>query len=64
MSITLSTMPICEDCGEFEPDTNVMEVTSIGDPCSRYNTEVFCVHADRCRRIVKRSAALAKEDNL
>lgn len=58
----------CENCNEFEADTEVDVMSGVYDYAENetplyYNTTVRCVHRDRCNSMVKHIRKELKKAN-
>lgn len=43
----------CSYCGDFEPDVDKAEVTSLGERASSYMTTISCKNAYKCARMAE-----------
>lgn len=48
---SLELRDYCSYCGDFEPDIEKVEVTSLGEKARTYMTTIKCRNAYRCSRI-------------
>lgn len=50
---SLELQEYCSYCGDFEPDVEKVEVTSLGERVCSYMTMIKCKYAYKCERIVE-----------
>ncbi|MDT4377282.1 hypothetical protein RO787_28635 [Blautia coccoides] len=43
----------CSQCGDFEPNVEKVEVTSLGERANSYITTISCENAYKCARIAE-----------
>lgn len=43
----------CSQCGDFEPNVEKVEVTSLGERVNSYITTISCENAYKCARIAE-----------
>lgn len=48
----LELQEYCSYCGDFEPDIEKLEVTSLGERACSYMTTIKCRNSYKCERIV------------
>lgn len=50
---SLNLQDYCSHCGDFEPDVEKAEITSLGESANSYMTTISCINAYKCARIAE-----------
>jgi hypothetical protein len=58
----INLQPYCAYCGEFEPETVKLDVSSISES-NKYLTTIFCRNQEKCVGLAERMKTAVKEDD-